>query len=111
MLQALQDPLLVRSPQEVFAVIKPTASSGAARRPLVLDWFHLNLATTALLAILVFAATLVGILVAPNNHLVVALTTAGVFALLYVCLRANVSKSFSSIAGQLNVVARKPRAY
>jgi hypothetical protein len=110
-LEALKDPLVARSPiEEVFAVIKPTVGS-SSRRPIAADWSRLNPVNTMLLAILVFAATLTGVLASPHNSLLAALTAACVFAVLYVCLRANFSKSFSSIAGQLNVVVRKRRAY
>ena len=110
-LRALQDPSLVRSSiEELLAANKITcsahnaSSAGAFSRPstikrskkISIDWSYLNWANTSVSAILVFVATVAGNILSPSNSLIAAVVATSLFAALYVCMRANFSKIFSS---------------
>src|ERR1043166_5783193 len=113
-LNALKDPLLARCPiEEVFSAVKPAGYSSIdagsplfSHRPMSVDWSYLNWANTVILAILVFAGTMIGSAVSPNGSLLAAITATFLFAVAYVCVRAPFSKLFSSVAGQFTVVAK-----
>ncbi|MGB8565455.1 MAG: hypothetical protein WCD83_18890 [Pseudolabrys sp.] len=101
-LRALEDPSLVHSSiEELLAAIE---SGGAFSRPstikrskkISIDWSHLNWANTSVSAILVFVATVAGNILSPNNSLIAAIIATPLFAVLYVCVRANFSEIFSS---------------
>lgn len=110
-LRALQDPSLVHSSiEELLAAIElvcsayNASSAGAFSRPstikrgekISIDWSYLNWANTSVLAILVFVATVGGNFLSPNDSLIAAIIATPLFAALYVCVRANFSKIFSS---------------
>ncbi len=101
-LQALKDPSLAHSTiEEILAAIKPAESSLHQRT--VIDWQYLNLANTSVLVILVFVGIMIGDVVSPQNSLLAAITATSLFALMYVCVRANVAKLFSFMTGWLHV--------
>ena len=57
------------------------------------DWSHLNWLNTAVAAILVFLATLVGNMLFLDNSVIAAAVATLVFVALYVCARINVASS------------------
>jgi hypothetical protein len=126
-LRALKDPSLARSSiEELLAAIKLAAPSSyagveAGSSPLVLfsrpsiikrgmkmpiDWSYLNWANTSISAILVFVAALIGNALSLNNSLIAAVVATLLFAVLYVCVRANFPKLFFSMGGRHNSVTK-----
>jgi hypothetical protein len=130
-LRALTDPSLVHSSvEELLAAIKlacsgynaPSSSTGVEadggpfvlsrpsiikrRTKMSIDWSYLNWPNMSLSAILVFVATLIGNVLSFNNNLIAATVATFLFATLYVCVRANFSELFSSMAGQLKGAAK-----
>jgi len=106
-LQALNDPKLACSSiEELVAAVTPvgrnTDTTGRTltrflRSPqsvrIPVDWSHLNWLNTALAAILVFLATLVGNMLFLDNSVIAAAVATFVFVALYVCVRINVPGS------------------
>ena len=97
LLQGLKDPSLANSSIEELLVAYNAPRSVKKRgKKLSIDWSYLNLANISVSAILVFAATVTGNILFPNNSLIAAVIATSVFTALYVCARANFSELFSS---------------
>jgi hypothetical protein len=106
-LQALNDPKLAGSSiEELVTAVTPvggiTDTTGTTltrflRSPrsgrIAVDWSHLNWLNTALAAILVFLATLVGNMLFLDNSVIAAAVATFVFVALYVCVRISVPSS------------------
>ena len=106
-LQALNDPKLACSSiEELVAAVTPvggnTDTTGRILTRLLrsprsvripVDWSHLNWLNTALAAILVFLATLIGNVLFPGNSAFAAAVATLVFVALYLCARINVPSS------------------
>jgi hypothetical protein len=103
----LNDPKLACSSiEELVAAVTPvggnTDTTGRTltrflRSPrsgrIAVDWSHLNWLNTALAAILVFLATLVGNMLSLDNSVIAAAVATVVFVALYVCVRISVASS------------------
>jgi glutamine synthetase-like protein len=100
------DGLSIRGFQEIqesdmLVVPRPDHGSIIKRRMKIsIDWSYLNWANISLSAILVFVAALIGNVLSFNNNLIAPTVATFLFATLYVCVRANFSELFSSMAGQ-----------
>jgi len=127
-LRALKDPSLAHSStEELCAALDVPCSTPSSRagveagKPLMLfsrpsiikrgmrlsiDWSYLNWANTSVSAILVFVAALIGNVLYRNNSLIAAIVATLLFAALYVCVRANLTKLFSSAIGRPHVAAK-----
>jgi hypothetical protein len=59
------------------------------RLKITMDWSRLNWVNTSVLAILVFAAALIGNVLFVNNALIAAIAVTLIFVVLYGCVRAG----------------------
>jgi hypothetical protein len=108
-LRALNDPSLTRSSiEDVLLAINQPDSPPWLKSPVAIedqsnavakhtvDWSHLNWKNTALAAVLVFVAALIGNTLTREGSMTAALVAAFVFSLLYICVRTGVAQLFPS---------------
>lgn len=98
-------PAGVEAASPLVLVSRPAIAKRGMRLPI--DWSSLNWANIGLLAILVFAAALIGNVLSPSDKIVAALVATLLFAASYVCLRVNLTKLFSPATRRPPVAAKK----